>query len=259
MSNASHPLSGFLVTDMDWLTPDLAVGGDLSHDIYEAMGQSQWLERQGVTDIIDCRGEWSDETLVLDQTANIRYHHLPTDDHGGQLDPEWWDRGIAIARSVVERGGTVFVHCHMGVNRGPSMALAILFDRGVDPVTAFDLLRARRPQAYAIYATQYLRLQGRRREADELDAIMARKCDHDALVATIGQIRKAESGGRYRFPLQPCGNGAPARGSARGDLRLRSERRFAPRRTRRSHAPAQGRRVDRVADRLGPVPDATSR
>ncbi len=195
-------LSSFLVADMDWITPDLAVGGDLLHDPIEAAAQARWLERQGVTDIIDCRGEYSDEDLVADVCPGIRYHHLPTGDHGGELDPEWWETGVAIGQVVADRGGSVFVHCHMGVNRGPSLALAILFDRGMDPLAAFDLLRARRPQAFAIYAPQFLRLDGRREDAKVLEAFMELETPHEELVAAIGRIRKAESGGCYRFPLR---------------------------------------------------------
>lgn len=200
-STPSADLS-LLVADMDWLTPDLAVGGDLSSDPVEAAAQARWLERQGVTDIIDCRGEYSDEELVGEVCPGIRYHHLPTGDHGGQLDDDWWALGVAIAQVVAEDGGSIFVHCHMGVNRGPSLALAILFDRGMDPLAAFDLLRARRPQAFAIYAPQFLRLEGRLEEAKVLEAFMKLETPQEDLIEAIGRIRQAESGGRYRFPLR---------------------------------------------------------
>ncbi len=202
MSYSPTPASGpsdFLVADIDWLTPDLAVGGDLSHDPDEAAAQARWLERQGITTIIGCRGEYSDAELVRAAAPSIDYYHLPTGDHGGEMDIEWWESGITIDKM---KKGPVFVRCHMGVNRGPSMAFAILVDRGMDPVAAFDLLRTRRPQAYAIYAPQFLRMRRRSTEAKILQAFMEIECDHDDLVATIGRIRRSESDGRYRFTLE---------------------------------------------------------
>ena len=241
----------FLIADADWLTPDIAVGGDLSADPAEAAAQARWLQRQGITDIIDCRQEYSDEDLVADVCPAIRYHHLPTDDHGGELDPDWWYRGIAIAQLVAESGGSVFVHCHMGVNRGPSLALAILFDRGIDPLAAFDLLRARRPQAFAIYATQYLELESRYEDAKVLQTFMNLEANHDDLVAAIGRIRRAESGGRYRFPLSRAHDELAAPESV-DDYRVRVQRRPLPLVFRHAGAdgPLQGRSVDRTADSL---------
>ena len=188
------------VADLDLLTPGLAVGGDLHPNLVQAAGQVRFLQSIGITDIIDCREEHSDEQLVAEVAPSIQYHYLPTDDHGGELHPRWWKQGVDIARDAADRGGRVFVHCHMGVNRGPSLALAILIDRGMDAVEAFRLLRARRPQAHAIYAPQYLTLLGKEIEAFALEQEMSATYDDDDLVATIGRIRQAEAEG-YRFPL----------------------------------------------------------
>ena len=46
----------------------------------------------------------------------------------------------------------VLVHCHMGVNRGPSMAYAILLALGWDAVEALNAISAARPIAGVIYA-----------------------------------------------------------------------------------------------------------
>lgn len=189
------------VADLDWLTPHLAVGGDLHPNPELAAAQVRWLVSQGVTDIIDCRQEWNDADIVANFAPGITYHHLPTDDHGGEINASWWFEGILEAQSTLSAGGSVFVHCHMGINRGPSMAFAILVDQGWRPIEAFDLIRSRRPQAFAIYAPQVLRLLDRREDARALEAIMARECDHEALAATIGRVRTAENNTGYRFPL----------------------------------------------------------
>jgi len=58
------------------------------------------------------------------------------------------------------------VHCHMGVNRGPSMALAFLLDQGWDVVAALDAIRAARPIAGVIYARDAVRSVGRAKAKD---------------------------------------------------------------------------------------------
>jgi hypothetical protein len=71
----------------------------------------------------------------------------------------------------------------------------------VAPGRGVDLIRSRRPQAFAIYATQFLRLLDRHDDARALEAIMSLECDHDALAATIGRVRTAENRTGYRFPM----------------------------------------------------------
>ena len=189
------------VADINWLTPTVAVGGDLHPDRTHAAAQVRWLAAQGVTDIIDCRGEYSDEDVVAAFAPGVSYHHIPADDHGGQMQPSWWSAGVGHARAALANGGTVFAHCHMGINRGPSMAFAILVDQGWEPVEAFRLIRSRRPQAFAIYSAQFLNLMGRADEAAVLQAVMDTECNHDALVATIGQVRTAVHNTGYRYPM----------------------------------------------------------
>jgi len=107
------------------------------------------------------------------------------------------------------------------VNRGPSLALAILFDRGMDPLAAFDLLRARRPQAFAIYAPQFLRHEGRLEDAEVLEAFMELETPREDLIAAIGRIRDAEADGTYRFPLRSDESLAPEEESTESEGGLR--------------------------------------
>ena len=61
------------------------------------------------------------------------------------------------------------VHCHMGVNRGPSMALAMLLDEGWDVVDALNAIRDARPIAGVIYAKDAVRAVGARKGRSERD------------------------------------------------------------------------------------------
>jgi dual specificity phosphatase 3 len=45
----------------------------------------------------------------------------------------------------------LLAHCHMGTNRGPSIASAILLRTGMDPVAALTAIRAARPIAAIAY------------------------------------------------------------------------------------------------------------
>ena len=51
----------------------------------------------------------------------------------------------------------VLAHCHMGINRGPSMGFAVLLALGWDAVEALDAVHAARPIAFIAYAEDALR------------------------------------------------------------------------------------------------------
>jgi hypothetical protein len=59
--------------------------------------------------------------------------------------------------AAIEAGGVVLCHCHMGINRGPSLAFAVLLALGWEPVRALDAIRSVRPVAYMGYAEDALR------------------------------------------------------------------------------------------------------
>ncbi len=50
----------------------------------------------------------------------------------------------------------MLVHCHMGINRGPSMAYACLLVLGWDPIEAMTAIRTARPIAAIGYAEDAL-------------------------------------------------------------------------------------------------------
>ena len=148
----------------DWLM----VCGDL--DPTDLMAQRQlaeWVEL-GVTAIVDCREEWSDREFVAQYAPGVDYIHVGTHDNGGGQSDEWFDAGVGAAREILEAdpNATVMVHCHMGINRGPSMAFAMLIDSGVDSVEALDAIRGARPIAAIDYAGSAVRWHLGRQDAD---------------------------------------------------------------------------------------------
>ena len=65
-------------------------------------------------------------------------------------------------RDLVADGGRAVVHCHMGINRGPSMAFALLLADGWGITEALDAIAEARPIVGLIYADDAVRWWGRR-------------------------------------------------------------------------------------------------
>jgi dual specificity phosphatase 3 len=143
----------------------LAVSGDLdtAHPEVAKAQLQRWIA-EGITDIIDLRGEWSDAEFVAAHVPEINYHYLGTHDDGGWQEDEWFEAGRSVVKLVKELGGKALVHCHMGVNRAPSMAYSMLLDDGYDHIEALEVIRDARPIAGIIYApaaiSHHLRANG---------------------------------------------------------------------------------------------------
>lgn len=165
MSLTSTPTSWpvLQVANAHAVTASLLVGGDLdSYD--EQLAEVQLLELvvAGVTHIVDARIECHDQALVAAVAPEISSLWHGMDDAGQAVPASWWDRGVAWASAAIEEGGRVLTHCHMGINRGPSLGFAVLLAGGWDPVGAIDAIRRARPVAAVGYAEQALAWHHRR-------------------------------------------------------------------------------------------------
>lgn len=196
------------LANASFVTPQLAVGGSLAYDDELAARQVAELVGLGVTHIVDLRGEWSDEAFVTALEPSLTYLHLGVDDHSGAMEDDWFDAGVTAAVDAIAGGGTALVHCHMGVNRGPSMAFAVLLELGWTAVDAIDAIRATRPIAAVLYAADALGWHLRRRGVvgaraaaalAELDAWFEAN-PHDTS-GVIARIRRLEARGE---PLTPA-------------------------------------------------------
>lgn len=137
----------------DWLV----LSGDLHHLRHHAEAQVAQWRSAGITAVIDTRVEWSDADLVAEVAPEIRYAHPGTHDDGGHQDDAWFDAGLTAYRDAVsDSRARLLVHCHMGINRGPSMAYRLLLEAGEDPITALEAIRRARPIAAIAYASDAL-------------------------------------------------------------------------------------------------------
>lgn len=131
-------ITGAPMVTLSRITPQLHVGGQ-----YRQRGWPS-LAARGITAVIDMRAESS-----ADNTASpaARHLHLPTvDDETPTL--EQLREGIDFIAAEIAQGGGVYVHCHSGVGRGPTMVAAYLVSTGLAPEQAWALIQAVRPFVY---------------------------------------------------------------------------------------------------------------
>lgn len=59
--------------NLHFVTPTLAIGGDLHTTPLEAARQLNEIDKLGITHIVDCRIEWSDEDVIARHLPSISY------------------------------------------------------------------------------------------------------------------------------------------------------------------------------------------
>ena len=121
------------------VTPQLAVGGSFRNR------QVKQLRARGVTVVVDCRKEASDDPELLAR-AGIEFLHVPAPDRYA-LTSEQLHQGVEWVLDHLERGGRAFLHCEHGVGRGPLMACAVLVGQGYSAPEALRIVRTGRWQA----------------------------------------------------------------------------------------------------------------
>ena len=181
------------------ITTRLWTGGDLPEDCDAAASALDGWRCQGIRHIIDNRMEWCDEEFVADLAPEIRYLHAGVDDAGQRMPDRWFNSVIEFAGESRSLGGGLLVHCHMGINRGPSAAYAVLLHEGWDPIEAIDLIRSARPIAAVGYAEDALDWWQRRngidhgeRRSERARLARWRACNPHDTIRIIREIRARE-------------------------------------------------------------------
>jgi ADP-ribose pyrophosphatase YjhB (NUDIX family) len=134
------------VTDRIW------TGGDRTGQSMRAYLAQ--LESVHVTHVIDCRPEGTrDQRTTQTHAPHIGYLLNGQPDNGQKMPDSWFDTGVDYAlNALTNPASQVLAHCHMGINRGPSMALAILLAQGMDADTALAAITDARPIDHVAYA-----------------------------------------------------------------------------------------------------------
>jgi hypothetical protein len=126
--------------DLDWITPDLAIGGRCAPDGVEAVARGH-----GLGAVIDVRAEEIDDPAAWDRCGVI-FLSLPTDDHAAISAP-MLRTGLDFAETARIAGRRLLIHCHHGIGRSVMLALCVLVERGADALDALALVKARRAKA----------------------------------------------------------------------------------------------------------------
>jgi dual specificity phosphatase 3 len=172
------------------ITDFLYVGGSLRSGDADPGTVLTELRSHGVTHILDCRTETSDEKLVARLAPDLVYHQAGTEDQAAGTAAGWFDSGVTFAHEALSTPGhVVLAHCALGQSRGPSMAYAVLLDQGYDPGEALLLITENRPQALANYAEQAL--------AWHLDRIGADSSKRDAAFESLRDARGRSRRGHH--------------------------------------------------------------
>ncbi|MEI2821294.1 MAG: dual specificity protein phosphatase [Marmoricola sp.] len=190
--------SKFAEANANFVTPYLAIGGDLSYDDQRAIEQSLDVEECGITHLLDVRCEDDDSTWWA-HFPGLEYLWAGIDDDGQTVPAEWFESITSWAVDAICEGGKVLTYCHMGINRGPSAGFAVLLRMGWEPVEALAAIRQARPIAAISYAEDALawhfaRIGATARQKSEtLRAVAAwREANPIDVVRIIRKIRRDE-------------------------------------------------------------------
>lgn len=188
------------MANLNFINEQLATGGDLPYG--GELAALDELVEMGITHILDARCEWSDEDLVAQHGPRIRYLHNPADDAGQRMPDSWFELGVAFALdALADPSAKVLVHCHMGINRGPSLAYAVMLASGADPVAALARIREVRPIAAVGYAEDaldwHLRRTGADRTARRAGQAELAKWRADNWIDIVRIIREIRDGERW--------------------------------------------------------------
>jgi ADP-ribose pyrophosphatase YjhB (NUDIX family) len=137
--------------NIDRVTDRIWTGGDRgSQTMYGYLAQ---LESVGITHVIDCRPEGTrDQTYARTHAPHIGYLLNGQPDNGQKMPDSWFANGVDFAlQALTDPDAQVLAHCHMGIARGPSMALAILLATGMTPQDALTAITDARPIAQVTY------------------------------------------------------------------------------------------------------------
>lgn len=137
------------MADVSFITDRLATGGMIGG--LDVAG----ILSLGVTHIVDCQAERDDSQEFAGTGVSVLWDGVPDDGNPATHGPSWFGPGIEFALAALAQPHTkVLCHCAAGINRGPSMAYAVMLALGFDPNDAENMIRAARPQVQLAYKSE---------------------------------------------------------------------------------------------------------
>ncbi len=143
--------------DISRINSQLWIGGGITSD-----ADVRKIEALGITADVDLRLEPDlpiKDVLELPPTSDslkhhprILYLHAGAADDGKPKPVSWFRKVWDFAEPILKNDGVLLVHCAMGKERSPSVAVFLLEAYWhMSPSDAFALVREKRPQATARY------------------------------------------------------------------------------------------------------------
>lgn len=175
----------FKALDGAFVTHRIAFGADLdSGRVGRFQARLEELRAAGITHVLDVRSEWDATEDFTGLAPDLSYRHAGIDDLGQTWEGKWITSVTDWAADVLDDpSAKLYVHCHMGINRAPSVILAILLHAGWDVIAAMTAIREVRDVANAHYAKDVLDWHLTVTHADSVTARDAR--------AALAEWRKA--------------------------------------------------------------------
>ena len=126
---------------VDRVAPWLYLGPALDEDGYRD------LRDQGVTHVVDLREEDADDDALM-AALGLQWRRLPIPDRAAP-EPEQLDELLSWleAESAGADEPVVYLHCRAGLERTPTVAIALLMHRDVPLADAHRQIRVARPGA----------------------------------------------------------------------------------------------------------------
>ncbi len=135
VDHAYRYYSGLPFLSHSEITPQLYLGGQYYKQALHK------INTIGITAIVSMRHR---PIAKIHGFEHLKSLHLSTPDlHAPSIENLM--KGIAFIKKEIESGGKVYVHCHLGEGRGPTMVLAYLMSTGLLLEDAISLVKKTRP------------------------------------------------------------------------------------------------------------------
>ena len=128
-------LTGIPIIRYTQITPHLYLGGQYG------LNALPWLKKLNINAVVNMR---ESQIHKPDQFKWLTVLNLPTVDWTAPTI-ENLDKGSKFITEILKKGGGVYIHCHAGLGRGPSMAIAYLMSTGMTFDDAFAEVKKVRP------------------------------------------------------------------------------------------------------------------
>ncbi len=104
------------------------LGGAHADDDERVARDAAFLKGLGIRAVLDMRKEGRDEGPALAKEG-IAYRRVSVQDHYAP-SPAQLDEAVEFTRSFADRGMEIYVHCHVGQGRSPTVVMAYLMAHG---------------------------------------------------------------------------------------------------------------------------------